>query len=220
MNGAKKKRIIFVVLIIALVVAALSLGFAMGFFEKDSSTYTLLSHLRMGLLIALWVGIIAALIVAIIRIKKDNKLYLAALQSKNYGEAIEIFAKKAGTYVLYRLHINCKLYLVSLYLLDNRIDAARALLENDWKADRRNVLFFKILVSLYDGNIDEAKRDYANLLKLKSKNLERQQQLAERIFTCIDKNDFSDKFYLDSAYPIVKDIYDCYAGEENEKTTI
>ena len=92
------------------------------------------------------------------------------------------------------------------------------MLKTHWRAYENNILFLKILVCLQEENIGQAKLYLDKLQKQKNEVLALQARYLQRIVNSIEHKDFADKFFIDSPYPIVKDIYNQYLFKtKNEK---
>jgi hypothetical protein len=92
---------------------------------------------------------------------------------------------------------------------------ARILLSKaKWGFLHRRIKYFEVLLNLKDNDLELARRNLDFLLSRSKKGNLAHINKIKQIFTCIDNDNFEDKFYLDSIYPIVKDVYDLYLSQK------
>ena len=206
----KKERNLIIILVVFLC-CLFALVTVRGFFNADSTAYSVIDSIIFAVGIVFGVIIIIAITALFVCLQKNKKLFAEAVGNKSYKKYIKIFEKKANKYFLGRLIIDTKFYLVCLYFLDGQNDCGKELLlKTHWRAYENNILFLKILVCLQEENIGQAKLYLDKLQKQKNRVLALQARYLQRIVNSIEHKDYSDEFYIDSPYPIVKDIYDQY----------
>ena len=203
MKREKKLIVILCTYIFCLIL----LAFIRNYFNVDSSSYVVLNFILITLAVILGLAILSFLAMLYILLNKDKKLFAKAINTKDYDTAIEIFKKKTETYFLGRLIINSKYLLLCLYFMSGQNDCGKVLFSTDWRSYSKNVLYFKVLSCLLKGSIEQGEVYFKQLLKCNKKVYAAQIESCQRILNCIKQNDFTDKFYLNSVYPLVKVIY-------------
>lgn len=138
----------------------------------------------------------------------DKVLFNNYSTNKEYSKAVKIFENKLNIYLSGNLIKQTKFFLLNLYFKVNDLNAAFDVLNNSkWGYLKNDVIYFKILYCLYNKDLLKAK-EYLVYLKNLNKNILLEQTLfCDRIINCIDNGDFSDKFYIDSNFKIVEEIY-------------
>lgn len=195
--------------LVAYILCILLIAAVRDCFDVETSAYRVLKYIDIVLGIILCAAILAYIVVLYVCLIRDKKIMKKAIADREYDSAIEIFEKKSEKYFLGRLIINAKYYLLNLYFLSGQNDKGLQLLySSSWWTYSKDVLYFKILIELKNEDYVQAEK-YFNQLS-KRKYYAEQIRICQRIFDCIQRNNFEDKFYLDSKYPIVKEIYDLY----------
>ena len=109
---------------------------------------------------------------------------------------------------------------MTFYFLCNNLDGARDLFgEIEFAKYEDYVLYYDILLDLYDGMVGDAREKYARFMETKQPDLLVRRLTIKQIFDFID--DKLEEINIKTDYPIIKDIIDRYAdmdgfNEENE----
>jgi hypothetical protein len=147
--------------------------------------------------------------------KRDAKLFQSYVNQKDYLTAKNVFQEKHKNYLLGGLRIIVDYYtLISCFALNDIDDARTLLIETRWGFFHRQIKYFEVLLNLKDNDLESARRNADILVGNPPKGSLNQINKMKQIFVCIDNDNFEDKFYLDSAYPIVKEIYDFYLSKK------
>lgn len=133
----------------------------------------------------------------------------------DYEGGIEYYEKKMeeseGT-----AKCQCAYYLMTFYFLTNDIEKVRDLFgEADFGAFYDYVIYYDILLDLYDGMVGEARDKYKTFMDLEHKELKERKDNLTQIFDFID--DKIDTINIQSDYPIMKDIIERYAEESSKE---
>ena len=103
-------------------------------------------------------------------------------------------------------------YLMTFYFLVNDLDSARDLFgDAEFGVFEDYVLYYDILLDLYDGMVGDAREKYNRFMDLNRGELAERKNILNQIFDFID--DKIDTINLQSDYPIIKDIIERYAEE-------
>ncbi len=107
----------------------------------------------------------------------------------------------------------CAYYLMTFYFLTNDLEKARDLFgDADFGQLYDYVLYYDILLDLYDGIVGEAREKYKIFIDSDHKELKERKDNLTQIFDFID--DKIDTISIKSDYPIMKEIIEKYADEE------
>lgn len=206
----KDKKVL--ICIFAYLLVCVVLFFVNGFFNTETTIYKVFNYLDIVLISILIIAIITFVVLTFNYLSKDRKIIEKAVKDKDFDEAIAIFEEKANKYFLGRLIKDAKHNLLFLYFLSGQIEnSARLLKETSWGIYKKSTYYFSALIELYNDDINMANMYYEKLVGLNKKEFESQIKLLDRIFYCINNNNFEDKFYIGSKYPITEKIYELHS---------
>lgn len=137
----------------------------------------------------------------------QSRQFKVFVKNKSITEQIAIFEglnKNKWKLAFVNIEWSTSLSLGNLYLLTNRIDEARPLLDKGRKSPLSYYPLF--LIAIYDNKENEAKLLYQKMLKSRNKNLNIRKETAKRILTMLANQEFDEEIYQSTNYPILKEI--------------
>lgn len=205
-----KKLIFIIVIYILIIIALLIISYTTSStFISDLTTVSNWVLLTVGVFI---VGIVIGNVRK--KLEKDNDLIAEFIREKNYEDGIKYCLNTIEQSYFNSVVKNAKYNLLVLYLMAEEYNSAFNLLKiKKWGIYESSIIYFKAIECLYNGDLEAANFYYMELSKCKQTYLSMQKDRLARILHSIEKNDFEDKYYLDSEFPIIKKIYDKYANK-------
>ena len=164
----------------------------------------------LGFLIVTIISIIVYVFYSSRKIRGYGKGFESFYQAGDYDGGIKHFEEKLDTLPEGVEKEQSAYYLMTFYFLKNDIDKARDLFgEIEFNKYEEYVLYYDILLDLYDGVVGEAKEKYERFMATKQPDLTIRKLTLKQLFDFVD--DKVDTINLESDYPIIKDIVDRYA---------
>jgi tetratricopeptide (TPR) repeat protein len=200
-----KKILLGIIIILSLI--AITLGFLGSELKNSPLAITAISI--GGVAVVLLIMFIFSVSLAA---KSNAKGFEEFYQEGDYEGGIEFYNK------IYKESPNGKekaqaaYYLMTFYFLVNDLDSARDLFgDAEFGVFEDYVLYYDILLDLYDGMVGDAREKYNKFMDLNRNELAERKNILNQIFDFID--DKIDTINLQSDYPIIKDIIERYAEE-------
>ena len=206
-----KTRQIYKNIFLIVYFVAFILLFLLRSFSEDENT----KQLYLMILIALGVVFFLLVILVTIYMNKEFKRVTQKvdyyINNKLYKEGIDYLENKIQSYFLTGLVVSQRINLISLLLLDNQKNEARYLLfDCDHKGLEINVYYYYILFSLYDGEIETAKKYYARFIRFDNPLYDEQKKNCKLLIEAVENRYFTYDLYDLSEYPIVKELCEKY----------
>lgn len=134
----------------------------------------------------------------------------------DYEAGIEYYQKKMkeseGT-----TKSQCAYYLMTFYFLTDDIERARDLFnDTNFGPLYDYVLYYDVLLDLYDGKVNEAKEKYKIFIDSDHKELKERKDNLTQIFDFIE--DKIDTINIQSDYPIMREIIEKYASIDDSSS--
>ena len=165
-------------------------------------------------------GIIGYLFYNTVKARGSSKSFESFYNSGDYEGGVKYFEEQMKIAPAGLEKAKCAYYLMTFYFLCNNLDGARDLFgEIEFAKYEDYVLYYDILLDLYDGMVGDAREKYARFMETKQPDLLVRRLTIKQIFDFID--DKLEEINIKTDYPIIKDIIDRYAdmdgfNEENE----
>ena len=140
--------------------------------------------------------------------------------SSDYDGGVKYFEEQLKIAPVGLEKAKCAYYLMTFYFLKNDLESARDLFgEIEFAKYEDYVLYYDILLDLYDGMVGDAREKYERFMETKEPDLLVRRLTIKQIFDFID--DKIDTINIKTDYPIISDIINKYADmNEFENTEI
>lgn len=164
------------------------------------------------------IGMVVYLFQNTMKARGSSKSFDSFYDKGDYEGGASYFEEQLKIVPLGLEKAKCAYYLMTFYFLNNDIDKARDLFgEIEFAKYEDYVLYYDILLDLYDGMVGDAREKYQRFMETKEPDLIVRRLTIKQIFDFID--DKIDTINLKTDYPIIKDIIDKYADLDNYQET-
>lgn len=144
--------------------------------------------------------------------KETSKGFEEFYQTGDYEGGVEFYKKKLKGAPEGPSKEQSAYYLMTFYFLLNDLEAARDLFgEIEFDKFKVYILYYDILLDLYDGMVGDAREKYNEFMEAPNKELKERKEIITEIFDFIDNK--IETINIKTDYPIIKDVLERYASD-------